>query len=114
MSNVMEFDPRSLYRLGTRIKTRYEPSYVFLTFSPERGFKMTEDPDIEKIESIRNMLDEFDNPPNQTELKTKIKEEMGYSDSQVLMLLRKGEDKYWNVMKGPKNSRVYISKNSVC
>jgi archaellum biogenesis ATPase FlaH len=44
------------YRLGTGVKTRYEPSQVFLDFNPSRGFVIAQDPDIEKLDAIRNVM----------------------------------------------------------
>ena len=56
---VVEFDSENLYKLGVRIKTRYEPHSIFLNFDPEiKGFKVYMTPDIEKLKDIADVLTE--------------------------------------------------------
>jgi len=110
---AVEFDTENLYRLGTRIKTRYAPAQVFLGFNPEKGFEITEDPDIKKMEAIYRILKELNPLPNQRELKEKIKEEFDYTDKQMRKLLKKGENLYWDVKDGLKKSKIYTPKESV-
>jgi hypothetical protein len=112
-SEAIEFDTKSLYQFGTRIKTRYEPSQFFLSFNSEKGFMVTKDPDMEKMKVVYKILKELDPLPNQRELKEKIKEEFDYTDKQMRKLLKKGENLYWDVKDGLKKSKIYAPRESV-
>jgi len=109
----IEFDCQNLYKLGTRMKTRYDPDSIYLTFNPEiKGFSVAVDPDFEKMEAIREILNKA--PLKQKELKERIKNDLDLSDKEARKLLRKGIGIYWTTEKGDKNSTIYIPTNSVC
>lgn len=112
---TIEFDCRNLYKVGTRIKTRYEPHSIYLTFKPDiKGFSIAVDPDIEKMEGIKEILNQVSGTLKQKELREKAKQEMDLPDKEIRKLLKKGTGIYWNTEKGDKNSTVYIPINSVC
>ncbi|PIQ93417.1 MAG: hypothetical protein CO148_01210 [Nitrospirae bacterium CG_4_9_14_3_um_filter_41_27] len=95
--DTVEFDSDNLYRLGVRIKTRYEPHHIFLTFNPDiKGFEIAQDPDIEKMQDIYKLLKDIQ-PAKQKELKEKIKEDLGYGEYVIRRLLKKGKGVYWTV-----------------
>ena len=111
-NETIEFACQNLYKLGTRIKTRYEPHSIYLTFNAEiKGFNVAVDPDIEKMEGIRDVLSE---PMKQKELREKASKEMDLPDKEVRRLLKKGAGLYWNTEKGEKNATIYTPINSVC
>jgi len=112
---TLEFDCQNLYRVGTRIKTRYDPYYIYLTFNPEiKGFNVAVDPDIEKMEGIYEMLKQSSEPLKQKELREQVKNDMDLPDKEVRRLLKKGTGLYWTVEKGSKNATLYTPLNSVC
>ena len=94
----IEFDKDNLYRLGVRIKTRYEPHHVFLKFNPDiKGFEFVKDPDIEIMEAINELLTDKEGL-NTNQIYEMVKKELDMkSKGQVLRLLKKGEGIYWNV-----------------
>lgn len=106
-----EFSIDTVYRLGTRIKTRYEPYTVFLTFNPEiKGFELRKDPDMEKMEQIACILRDSGEPMKQKVLKDRIKDDLGFSEKDIRRLLQKGADTFWSTKRGDKNSLLF----SVC
>ncbi|OGW56000.1 MAG: hypothetical protein A2Y81_08515 [Nitrospirae bacterium RBG_13_43_8] len=111
----IEFDCQNLYKVGTRIKTRYEPYSIYLTFKPEiKGFGVAVDPDIEKMEGIQEILNQSAEPLKQKDLREKAVRELDLPDREVRKLLKKGTGLYWNTEKGDKNATIYIPINSVC
>jgi RecA-family ATPase/5S rRNA maturation endonuclease (ribonuclease M5) len=109
----IEFDRDNIYRLGTRIKTRYDPYHIYLTFNPEiKGFETTKDPDIEKMEAIYELLKQSKEPLKQKELKEQAKRELDLTESEVRRLLKKGTGLYWEIQKGDKNATLYTPLNS--
>jgi 5S rRNA maturation endonuclease (ribonuclease M5)/archaellum biogenesis ATPase FlaH len=111
---TLEFDCQNLYRVGTRIKTRYDPYQIYLTFKPEmKGFSVAVDPDIEKMEGIYKMLRQSSEPLKQKELREQVKNDMDLHDKEVRRLLKKGTGLYWNIEKGNKNATLYIPLDSV-
>jgi hypothetical protein len=115
--DTFEFNRENLYRLDVRIKTRYEPHHIFLTFNPEiKGFEIAKDPDIEKMKAIHEILIESTESLNQTELRERASKALGLPDKEVRRLLKKGiEYLYWNIEKGDKNAIYYIPISlSVC
>lgn len=94
----IEFDKDNLYRLGVRIKTRYEPYHIFLKFNPEiKGFELAKDPSIEVLEAIHELLEDKEEL-NTNQIYELVKTELDIrSKGQVLNLLRKGEGKYWSI-----------------
>ncbi|RJQ54522.1 MAG: hypothetical protein C4526_05315 [Nitrospiraceae bacterium] len=108
----VEFDRQNLYKFGVRIKTRYEPHSIYLNFNPDiKGFDIAKDPDLEKMESIRELLSQ---PLKQKDLKETVKRELDLPEKETRRLLKKGTGIYWNAEKGDKNSTIYIPINSVC
>lgn len=111
----IEFDRDNLYRLGVRIKTRYEPHHIFLKFNPEvKGFEIAKDPDMERIEAIYEILKESPEGLKQKDLKEKAKSELDLTESQVRKLLKKGEGMAWDIQKGGEKNRalIYIPKSN--
>lgn len=96
----IEFDCENLYKLGTRIKTRYEPHSIYLTFKPEiKGFEVAKDPDFEKLKDIWELLKDSRQTPNQTAFRELIKKELDYTDHEARRLIRKGEGTHWQKTK---------------
>jgi len=104
----IEFDAENIYRLGVRIKTRYEPHYIFLKFNPDiKGFEIAKDPDYELIEAIHELLKGKDEL-NTNQVYELVKKGLDIkSKAQVLKLLKKGEGKYWDTEK--KGRAVFYS-----
>jgi RecA-family ATPase len=98
--DTVEFDEDNLYRLGTRIKTRYEPHHLFLKFNPDiKGFEVAKDPDIEVIEAIYELIADKDKL-NTNQVYELVKKELDMkSKAQVLKLLKKGVGKFWDTEK---------------
>lgn len=109
--DTVEFDRDNIYRLGARIKTRYEPHHIFLKFNPEiKGFEIAKDPDYEKIEAIHELLTDRDEL-NTNQVFKLVKEELDIkSKAQVIGLLKKGEGKYWDTEK--RGRAVYYRSKS--
>lgn len=106
----IEFDCENLYKLGTRIKTRYEPHSIYLTFKPEiKGFEVAKDPDLEKLRDIWELLNNSKQTPNQTAFRELIKKELDFTDHEARRLIRKGEGLYWQKTKsgGGKGHRAF-------
>jgi hypothetical protein len=111
----IEFDCQNLYKLGTRIKTRYEPHSIYLNFKADiKGFSVAIDPDIEKMEGIREILNQSQEPLKQKELRERIKNDLDLPDKEGRKLLRKGTGLYWTTEKGNNNSILFTPLNSVC
>ena len=107
----VEFDPDKSYRFSTRIKTRYEPYSIYLTFNPEiKGFELAKDPDMEKMRAIQELIQDSKESMKQKDLKERIKDELGYTERDIRRLLKKGIDTFWKTSTGEKNSILY----SVC
>jgi len=112
-------DTDCYYRLGTKDKTRYEPFHIFMAFDPEKGFIKAPDPDEETMKQIHGLIVELKEsagePPIQSRIIKKAKEELDLSDSKVRKLLKKGDGKYWHSDRIPerKNAVVY-DPISVC
>jgi archaellum biogenesis ATPase FlaH/5S rRNA maturation endonuclease (ribonuclease M5) len=96
----IEFDSDNLYRLGVRIKTRYDPHHLFLKFNPNiKGFEVAKDPDYEVIEAIHELLADK-NELNTNQVYELVKKELDIKNKvQVLKLLKKGEGKFWDTEK---------------
>lgn len=96
----IEFDTDNLYRLGVRIKTRYEPHHIFLRFNPTvKGFEIAKDPDYEIIEEIHSLLENKDEL-NTNQVYELVKKELDIKNkAQVIRLLKKGNGKYWTTEK---------------
>ncbi len=108
-TKLTEFDTNGDYRLGTRMKTRYEPYEVFLKFKKEKkGFEMIEDENFKNTRVVIEILKNQGNPINQGELKRKIKKRLNISENETRKLLSDGDGKYWQVTKGKaKNASLY-------
>ena len=110
----IEFDKDNLYRLGVRIKTRYEPHHVFLKFNPDiKGFEFAKDPDLEKIETLYEILKEA-GQLMQKDFKERAKSELDITEGEIRKLLRKGEGIAWDTVKGGYKNRAlnYIPKSN--
>jgi archaellum biogenesis ATPase FlaH/5S rRNA maturation endonuclease (ribonuclease M5) len=109
-SDTIEFDIGNLYRLGARLKTRYDPHHIFLIFNPNiKGFEIAKDPDLEKMKDIQEILIQSQKTPNQTEFRKMIRDELDYSDREARRLIKKGEDIYWQkeLKKEGKSSKAF-------
>jgi len=95
-----EFSGENFYRLGARLKTRFDPHHIFLTFNPDiKGFEIAKDPDYEVIEDIQELL-EGKGELNTNQVYELVKKELDIkSKAQVLKLLKKGEGKFWDTEK---------------
>ncbi len=98
--NTVEFGKDNIYRLGTRIKTRYEPHHIYLKFNPDfKGFEIAKDPDYEVIEAIHELLEGKDEL-NTNQVYELVKKELEIKNKvQVLKFLKKGEGKFWDTEK---------------
>jgi archaellum biogenesis ATPase FlaH len=105
-------DSDCYYRFGTRDKTRYEPFHMFLSFNPEKAFEKTQDPDIEVIDEIHQLIMEKGRM-NQSQVFELVQQELGIKSKQKLVsLLRRGEGKYWTAER--EGRAVYYSDLSHC
>jgi hypothetical protein len=103
-----EFNPDSIFKFGCRIKTRFEPHSVFLSFDPARGFTTEDDPDDETMKIMRDILTN-EGPLKQKEFRKILEEKLEMKKSRIFKLLRKGTGTLWNVERGDKNSMLYSS-----
>ncbi len=103
-----EFDPDSIFKFGCRIKTRFEPHSVFLSFDPAHGFTTKDDPDDETMKIMRDILSK-EGPLKQKEFRKTLEEKLEMKKSRIFKLLRKGTGTLWNVERGDKNSMLYSS-----
>jgi len=103
-----EFDPDSIFKFGCRIKTRFEPHSVFLSFDPAHGFTTKDDPDDETMKVMRDILTN-EGPLKQKEFRKILEEKLEMKKSRIFKLLRKGTGTLWNVERGDKNSMLYSS-----
>ena len=111
----IEFDCGNLFRFGTRIKTRYEPHSIYLTFKPEiKGFVIAVDPELERLSAVRQIMLREKEPMNQKTIRKKILEELDYPDKETRQLLKKGTGSYWTTSKGEKNATFYTPLVPVC
>jgi len=114
-ADTIEFGIESIYKLSTRIKTRYEPHSTFLTFNPNRkGFEIARDPDTEKIKDIQEILRQTQKTPNQTEFRKMIKDELDYSDHEARRLIKKGGGLYWQREEKKKEKDIEHFVMSIC
>lgn len=103
-----EFNPDSIFKFGCRIKTRFEPHSVFLSFDPAHGFTTIADPDDETMKIMRDILSK-EGPLKQKEFRKVLEEKLEMKKSRIFKLLRKGTGTLWNVERGDKNSMLYSS-----
>lgn len=103
-----EFDPDSIFKFGCRIKTRFEPHSVFLSFDPAKGFSTKDDPDDETMKIMRNILTK-EGALKQKDFRKILEEKLEMKKSRIFKLLRKGTGTLWNVERGDKNSMLYSS-----
>lgn len=99
------------FRLGTRGKTRYEKFSIFMEFNPAKGFTRAGDPDEANLSDMQNFLlgyyKSHGDHPNQKTFQEWTQHEMGLKKGAFRHLLSKGNQKYWEPVKGPKNSTFY-------
>ncbi len=94
--DTIEFDKENTYRLGARLKTRYEPYHIYLKFNPDiKGFEFAKDPDIELMENMYEILTEEGRPLNQTEFSKTVREKMSIAKSKTEKLIKKGIGIFW-------------------
>ncbi|MBF0541239.1 MAG: AAA family ATPase [Nitrospirae bacterium] len=110
----VEFDADNIYKLGVRIKTRYNPFEIFLRFNPDiKGFEIAQSPqddDFHKIyDLIIGLINDKGELPIQSEIIAKAIKDLKLTNKKVRSLLNSGEGKYWKSKKIPerRNSRVF-------
>jgi archaellum biogenesis ATPase FlaH len=111
----VEFSGDNYYKLGVRIKTRFNPFSISLKYNPDiKGFdiaqQVQQEDDFTKIYNLivdlKNIKEEL---PIQSEIIAKAIKELKLGDKKIRALLNAGEGKYWNSTKMPErnNSRVF-------
>ncbi len=109
----MEFDRHRVFRFGTRIKTRYEPHEIYLTFDPQKkGFRVREDPDIEKMKQLKEIMLAASDQLNQKAIREIARNELEMHDKEIRRLLAKGTDLFWTQERGIKNAIYYQPMSS--
>lgn len=103
-----EFNPDSVFKFGCRMKTRFEPHEIFLSFDPKHGFSSKADPDIATMMRIQDILMK-EGSRNQTDLLRVLENKLGLNKNEALKLLKKGTDTFWETERGSKNSIQYSS-----
>lgn len=103
-----EFDPDAIYKFGCRMKTRFEPHTIFLTFDPAFGFSFREDPDLKIMKRMQDILKK-EEPLNQTIFQDVLEDKLGMKRAQIFKLLKKGTGTFWDVQRGEKNAMLYSS-----
>lgn len=109
---TFEFGKENIYRLGARIKTRYEPHHIFLKFNPDvKGFELAKDPDTELMEIMYDILAEAGKPLNQSEFVKAVREKAEVPKSKTERLIKKGIGIFWCESKGvEKRSLLYYPR----
>lgn len=107
-NNNEEFSTETIYRLSTRIKTRYEPHTIYLTFNPDiKGFEVRKDPDNQNMQIIQDILKNCKGPMKQKDLVEKIRGELDLTDKKIRNLLQRGINIFWTMEKGDKNAKIF-------
>ncbi len=104
-----EFNPDSIFKFGCRIKTRFEPHSVFLSFDPAHGFTTKDDPDDETMKIMANILKREDRPLKQKEFKKILEEKLEMKKARIFKLLKKGAGVFWKVERGEKDNTLLYS-----
>lgn len=102
-----EFDPDSIFKFGCRIKTRFEPHSVFLSFDPAHGFTTKDDPDDETMKIMRDILSK-EGPLKQKDFRKILEDKLEMKQRRIFKLFKKGIGTYWNIERGEKNSITYF------
>ena len=96
------------YYFGTKIKTRYIPHHIFLSFNSKgKGFEVATDPYEEKMKDAQELLNKAQKPLQQQVFKKMIKDDMDLTETEARKIIRKGRGIYWETEKGNKNSTLY-------
>lgn len=103
-----EFDPDAIYKFGCRIKTRFEPHHVFLSFDPANGFGMKDDPDIEMMKIMRGILDR-EGPLKQKDFRKVLEDQLQMKKARIFKLLKKGTGDFWETERGWKDNAIVYS-----
>lgn len=101
-----EFDPDAVFKFGCRIKTRFEPFSIYLSFNPEIGFIPQEDPDVSTMKIMANILQK-EGPLNQKEFRATLEDKLEMKKVRIFKLLKKGTGTFWKTDRGDKNSITY-------
>jgi hypothetical protein len=102
----VEFDADAIYKFGCKIKTRFEPNSIYLSFDPEHGFSPKEDPDISTMKIMANILKK-EGPLNQNRFREILEAKLEMKKSRIFKLLKRGTGTFWKTDKGDKNSIIY-------
>jgi len=104
-----EFATDRTFRLATRIKTRFEPSELYLTFDPElKGFSVTDAPDLTTLQDVQAILREAGRPLSQRELKAKVRTETDLTERESRRILKRGTGTYWKTRRGGPTKRSFM------
>jgi len=100
-------DEAKVFRFGTCMKARFEPSRMFLTFSVEsRHFEIAPDPAERELADIAAIISSIGLDAKQGDIIAAAHNE-GLSQKRALSLLSKGEDRLWSKRRGVNNSKLY-------
>ncbi len=102
----------TIYRVGVREKTRFEPYHVYLTLNPDRGLELAPDPQENILKEMRNIL-----TGHSQMTKTAFTEackRLG-AINKIRKLVEIGQGRYWAIERRPdqKNAQIVTPKNSV-
>lgn len=107
-------------RLGFRMKTRFKPTPpIYLKFDPMKGFSRAENPEDLALPELSRILEDYcadkGNFPNQTAFLEAVKISLQIKPRQFRRMLERGNGKFWETKKGPRNAWIYspASKDSV-
>lgn len=103
----------SIYYIGTKEKTRYEPFRFYVTFDEERSFIPAPDPQEEDLRAltvvIREMQQTAGAAPNQLTVVKAAKERLGFTPGKSRALLKKGENTHWTAERPGTNNQLCYS-----
>jgi len=109
--DAAEYDPDTLYHLGTGKKTRYAPVKFYITANYETGeFILAEDPGAKVINMLAEHIAGEGSGQNQTEIMKWAKENLNGSTrtENLITLLKRGtREKRWRVRPGFKGAKYY-------
>jgi putative DNA primase/helicase len=101
-----EFDLDAIYKFGCKGKTRFEPNEIFFTFDPARGFIPRQNPDINTMKVMADILED-EGPLNQKAFRSILEDKLKMQKKLIFKLLKKGDGTYWITTRGRNNSIMY-------
>lgn len=106
-------DEVKVYRFGTALKTRYEPTRQFLTFDSEtRQFVVAPDPTEELTQRVAVAIAAIasrEKVANQSRIIEELKQDGGeiVSDKKIRATLARGTGRHWHEERGLHNAKLY-------